>query len=126
MTSPVLLDEAIDDGRRMLAPVEVVPYGLEDILVGCQEHVMEAYLEPTTLRPRRQHGATIIGDNEPDLLTEPLCEGLAPIGRARVSPIEIARSVEIVCPAEIILTRLWDRAGIAGKLERELEHAIWS
>ena len=126
MTSPVLLDEAIDDGRRMLAPVEVVPYGLEDILVGCQKHVMEAYLEPTTLRPRRQHGATIIGDDEPDLLTEPLRKGPAPIGRSCVSPIEIARSVEIVCPAETVLTRLRDRRGIACKLEGELGHAIWS
>lgn len=81
---------------------------------------MEAYLEPIAFRLRRQHGTTIIGDDEPDLLTEPLREGLAPIGRARVSPIEI------VCPAQIVLTRLRDRGGIAGKLEGELEHAIWS
>ena len=109
-----------------MTPAEIVPYGLEDVLIGRQEHVVEAYLEPTTLRPRRQHGATIIGDDEPDLLTEPLRKGLAPIGRARVSPIEIAGSVEIVCPVEIVPTRLRDRGEIAGKLEGELGHAIWS
>jgi hypothetical protein len=51
----------------MLA-ARAISHGVQDVFVGCQEHVMEADLEATTFGACSQHGAAVIGHDETDRL----------------------------------------------------------
>ena len=114
----VLFDEAVDRARRVcIAVAQIVTHGIQNVLLSGQEHVVKANLEPSSLGTGGQHGAAVVGDNEPDGLPQAHGQRSAPIGCAGVGAVQVA------------LTTLWraglgDRRRFSGKLEGKLKHAI--
>ncbi len=116
--APVRIDEAIDpSGGEGIAIAQILAHGIQDVLVGGEEHVMQSHLEPPAFGACGQHRAPVVGDDQADRLTEPLREHSAPRGRPRVSSIEIVPSI-------VPRAAVRDRRCLGGKLEGKLKHAI--
>ena len=116
-TRPVLFDEAVyRPGSVGITVAQVVAHGIEDVLIGSQEHVVDANLEPSSPGAGGQHGASVVGHDETDGLPQAIGQRTAPLGGAGVGPVQIVL-------ATLYNAALRDRRRFACKLERELEHA---
>ena len=77
--------------------------------------MVQAQLEASAFGSGNQHGASIVGDDESNGLTQALRELVAPVGRAGIGPIQIVL-------ATVDDAALRDRRRLTGKLEGKLEH----
>jgi len=113
----ILLDEAIDRRASVGAALaEVIPDGLQDVFIRREKHVVQPDLEATVLWTRRQHGAAVVRDDQPNRLSQPRCQYVTPLRRSVIG------SIEIVLP--LGNTPLRDRRWLGVKVERKLEHAV--
>ena len=114
--APMALDKAVDDGGSpRTSPPEVVPHGRQNVLICGQEHVVESHLEPPASGLCGQHRTAVVGDHEPNRLTESLGQHQAPARGARI------RAVEIVLWT-LGLRSVGDRFAVTRKLKGKLEH----
>ncbi len=115
-TVAMRFDELVDGGRGLRSvAAQVVADRIEDVLVGRQEHVVKAQLEASAFGSSNEHGASIVGDDESNRLTEARRERAAPVGRTGISTVQIVR-------AAVGDAALRDRRRLTGKLEGKLEH----
>lgn len=79
-TSTILFHEPVDQSSGPSAAItQIVGNCREDVLLGDEEHVVQAHFETSALWFGREHGASVVGDDQTDGLSETPRKSSAPL-----------------------------------------------
>jgi hypothetical protein len=113
-TRSVFVHETVDRrGCPTIAVTQIVAYGIEDVLIRHQKHVMQANLEPVVPRSGGKHGAPVVGHHESDRLPQALRQAPAPFRGSGIGSVQlILTTLENIAP--------WSRLRFVSELEGKL------